>query len=119
MRGQTFTLSNFGTVGGQHAELVVVPPQVGILGVGRMTEQVVAADGAAAVHRILPLSLTFDHRAVTGAEAARFLRAVVEEIERAEPSSSARVQPHRRQLLQQSAKRRFVGARSPGSPNRA
>ena len=89
MRGQTFTLSNFGTVGGQHAELVVVPPQVGILGVGRMTEQVVAAGGAPAVHRILPLSLTFDHRAVTGAEAARFLHAVVEELERAEPSAAS------------------------------
>ena len=83
LRGQTITLSNFGTVGGQHAELVVVPPQVAILGVGRMTRQVVAADGAPAVHRVLPLSLTFDHRAVTGAEAARFLRAVVEALERA------------------------------------
>ena len=89
LRGQTFTLSNFGTVGGQHAELVVVPPQVAILGVGRMTQQVVAADGAPAVHRVLPVSLTFDHRAVTGAEAARFLRAVVEELERAHPSPPA------------------------------
>ncbi len=83
MRGQTFTLSNFGTVGGRHAELVVVPPQVAILGVGRMTKQVVPTGGAPAVHRLLPLSLTFDHRAVTGAEAARFLRAVVEDLERA------------------------------------
>ena len=89
LRGQTITLSNFGTVGGQHAALVVVPPQVAILGVGRMTPQVVAAEGAPAVHRVLPLSLTFDHRAVTGAEAARFLRAVVEELERAEPSPAS------------------------------
>ena len=91
MRGQTFTLSNFGTVGGQHAELVVVPPQVGILGVGRMTQQVVAAGGAPAVHSTLPLSLTFDHRAVTGAEAARFLRAVVDELGQAEPSVASRL----------------------------
>ena len=91
MRGQTFTVSNFGTVGGQHAELVVVPPQVGILGVGRMTQQVVAAGGAPAVHRTLPLSLTFDHRAVTGAEAARFLRAVVDELGQAEPSVASRL----------------------------
>ena len=90
LRGQTITLSNFGTVGGQHAELVVVPPQVGIIGVGRMTRQVVAAGGVPAVHRVLPLSLTFDHRAVTGAEAARFLRAVVEELE-LEHSSAASV----------------------------
>ena len=79
MRGQTFTLSNFGTVGGQHAELVVVPPQVAILGVGRMMSKV-AIDAAPAVHRMLPLSLTFDHRAVTGGEAARFLRAVVDDL---------------------------------------
>ena len=92
MRGQTFTLSNFGTVGGQHAELVVVPPQVGILGVGRMTQQVVAAGGAPAVHRTLPLSLTFDHREVTGAEAARFLRAVVDELGQGEPSVASRLQ---------------------------
>ena len=89
LRGQTITLSNFGTVGGQHAELVVVPPQVAILGVGRMTPQVVAAGGEPAVHRVLPLSLTFDHRAVTGAEAARFLRAVVEELELANPSAAS------------------------------
>lgn len=87
LRGQTITLSNFGTVGGQHAELVVVPPQVAILGVGRMTRQVVAAGGAPAVHRVLPLSLTFDHRAVTGAEAARFLRAAVEELGLSNPSA--------------------------------
>ena len=84
MRGQTITLSNFGTVGGQHAELVVVPPQVAILGVGRMTRKVVAADGRPAIHRTLPLSLTFDHRAVTGGDAARFLRAAVEDLEKAE-----------------------------------
>ena len=90
LRGQTITLSNFGTVGGQHAELVVVPPQVGILGVGRMTRQVVAAGVGPAVHRVLPLSLTFDHRAVTGAEAARFLRALVGELESANPSAAPR-----------------------------
>ena len=84
LRGQTITLSNFGTVGGQHAELVVVPPQVAIVGVGRMTRKVVAANGSPAIHRTLPLSLTFDHRAVTGGEAARFLRAAVEDLEKAE-----------------------------------
>ena len=82
LRGQTITLSNFGTVGGRHAALVVVPPQVVILGVGRMTRQVVAVEGQPAVHLVLPLSLTFDHRAVTGAEAARFLQAVKGDLER-------------------------------------
>ena len=81
-RGQTITVSNFGPVGGRHAQLVVVPPQVAIIGVGRMTRDVVAAADVPAIHRQVPLSLTFDHRAVTGAEAARFLRAVIADLEK-------------------------------------
>ncbi len=81
LQGQTITLSNFGTIGGRYAQLVVVPPQVAIVGAGRMTRQVVAADGAPAIRRQLPVSLTFDHRAVTGAEAARFLRALIADLE--------------------------------------
>ncbi|MCY3843543.1 MAG: dihydrolipoamide acetyltransferase family protein [Acidobacteria bacterium] len=81
LRGQTITLSNFGSVGGRHAALVVVPPQVAILGAGRVEPRVVAVGAEPGVHRVLPLSLTFDHRAVTGAEAARFLRAVVADLE--------------------------------------
>lgn len=82
LRGQTITLSNFGTIGGVHASLVVVPPQVAILGVGRIMRRVVASGDHPAVHRVLPVSLTFDHRAVTGAEAARFVRAVVADLEK-------------------------------------
>jgi pyruvate dehydrogenase E2 component (dihydrolipoamide acetyltransferase) len=84
LRGATITLSNFGSLGGQHAVLVVVPPQVAILGAGRAKPQVVAVDGSPAVHRMLPLSLTMDHRAVAGGEAARFLAAVVADLERSD-----------------------------------
>jgi pyruvate dehydrogenase E2 component (dihydrolipoamide acetyltransferase) len=84
LRGATITLSNFGSLGGKHAVLVVVPPQVAILGAGRAVPRVVAADGAPAVHRVLPLSLTVDHRAVAGGEAARFLAAVVADLELAD-----------------------------------
>jgi pyruvate dehydrogenase E2 component (dihydrolipoamide acetyltransferase) len=84
LRGQSITLSNFGTVGGRHAQLVVVPPQVAIVGVGRVTRQVVAVGDAPAIHRQMPMSLTFDHRAVTGAEAARFLQVVIADLERSE-----------------------------------
>jgi len=78
LRGATITLSNFGMLGGLHAALVVMPPQVAIIGAGRVHERVVpAADaarsGAVRVRRALPLSITFDHRAVMGAEAARFM----------------------------------------------
>jgi pyruvate dehydrogenase E2 component (dihydrolipoamide acetyltransferase) len=80
--GQTITLSNFGMFGGRHAQLVVLPPQVAILGAGRMSEAVRVRAGAPAVTRVLPLSLTFDHRAVMGGEAARFLASVIADLER-------------------------------------
>jgi pyruvate dehydrogenase E2 component (dihydrolipoamide acetyltransferase) len=82
LRAPTFTLSNFGTIAGQHAALVVLPPQVAILGVGRARDQAVRADKGVEMHRLLPLSLTFDHRAVTGGQAARFLRAVMVDLEK-------------------------------------
>jgi pyruvate dehydrogenase E2 component (dihydrolipoamide acetyltransferase) len=82
MRGYTFILSNFGNIGGRYAAPIVLPPCVAILGAGRIRDDVVAIAGKALVHRILPLSLTFDHRAVTGGEAARFLVAVIEDLER-------------------------------------
>ena len=81
LRGATITLSNFGMMAGLHAALVVVPPQVAILGAGRVAPRVVAVDGKLAVRRMLPLSLTFDHRAVTGGEAARFLAAAIADLE--------------------------------------
>jgi 2-oxoisovalerate dehydrogenase E2 component (dihydrolipoyl transacylase) len=80
MRGYTFTLSNFGTFGGRYANPIVQPPTVGILGAGRVRDEVVAVDGVPAVHPVLPLSLTFDHRAVTGGEATRFLAAVISDL---------------------------------------
>lgn len=80
MTGATITLSNFGTIAGRYANPVIVPPTVAILGAGRLREEVLAVNGKAAVHRVMPLSLTFDHRAVTGGEAARFLAAVMEDL---------------------------------------
>lgn len=72
-RDPTITLSNFGTIAGRHAALIVMPPQVAILGVGRIGTRPV---------RTLPLSLSFDHRAVTGGEAAHFLRAAMDDLEK-------------------------------------
>lgn len=77
MQGATITLSNFGVIGGQYASPVVTPPQVAIVGAGRIREKVVVFQGKPAVRRVLPLSITFDHRAATGGEAARFMAALV------------------------------------------
>jgi len=84
LRGGSITLSNFGALGGRYAALVVVPPQVAIIGAGRIVARPVASKGTVAVHRVLPLSLTFDHRAVTGGEAARFLAALVADLQTAQ-----------------------------------
>jgi pyruvate dehydrogenase E2 component (dihydrolipoamide acetyltransferase) len=81
LRGQTITLSNFGMLGGRYAVPVVIPPAVAILAAGRVRRQVVPAGGMPETHRLLPLSLSFDHRAVTGGEAARFLNAVIADLE--------------------------------------
>jgi 2-oxoisovalerate dehydrogenase E2 component (dihydrolipoyl transacylase) len=81
LRGNTITLSNYGTIAGRYAAPVVLPPTVAILGAGKIRNAVVAVDGQPAVHRIMPLSLTFDHRTVTGGEAGRFLAAVIADLE--------------------------------------
>jgi pyruvate dehydrogenase E2 component (dihydrolipoamide acetyltransferase) len=81
LRGATITLSNFGTIAGEYAALIVMPPQLAILGAGRINDEPVRAASGTATHRMLPLSLTFDHRAVTGGETARFLRAVIGDLE--------------------------------------
>ena len=80
MRGYSFTLSNFGTFAGRYANPVVVPPTVGILAAGKIRQDVVAHGGEPVVHWVLPLSLTFDHRAATGGEATRFLGALMEDL---------------------------------------
>jgi 2-oxoisovalerate dehydrogenase E2 component (dihydrolipoyl transacylase) len=82
LRGATITLSNFGMIGGRFASLVVVPPQVAIVGSGRAGLRATVHRGEVAVRRILPLSLTFDHRVVTGGEAARFLVALKSDLDR-------------------------------------
>lgn len=83
LRGATISLSNFGVFGGRHAALVVVPPQVAIVGAGHAHDAVVPRNGEIVVRRRLPVSLTFDHRVVMGGEAARFLATLVRDLEEA------------------------------------
>jgi 2-oxoisovalerate dehydrogenase E2 component (dihydrolipoyl transacylase) len=84
LRDYTITLSNFGTLAGRYATPLVVPPTVAILGTGKMRRDVVATNNGVEVHKRMPLSLTFDHRCITGGEACRFLAAVIADLERSE-----------------------------------
>ena len=81
LRDFTFMLSNFGMIAGRYATPVVVPPAVAILGCGRLSHDVIAdPTGNIEAHLRMPLSLTFDHRCITGGEAARFLAAVIRDL---------------------------------------
>lgn len=77
LRGGTFTISNYGAIGGIFATPMLHLPQVAILGVGKLIEKPVVRAGEMAIRAILPLSLTFDHRAMDGAHAQRFLNEVI------------------------------------------
>lgn len=78
----TITLSNFGAIAGRYANPMVIPPTVAIVGIGKSRKAIVPVDGAPAVHTIMPTSITIDHRAVTGGEAARFLAVLIEDLEK-------------------------------------
>lgn len=78
MQGATIVLSNFGSIAGRYATPIIVPPTVAILGCGRYRDAAIVRKGQITAGRILPLSLTFDHRAVTGGEATRYLGAVIQ-----------------------------------------
>ena len=80
LSGYTISLSNFGVFAGRYGTVVVVPPCVAIVGVGKLSHDVVAVMGGIEVHRRMPISLTFDHRACTGGEAARFLAALLDDL---------------------------------------
>ncbi len=73
LRGGTFTVSNFGVFAGTYGKPMILPPQVGILGTGRIHQAAVVRDGAIQAAHILPLSLVFDHRLIDGMYACRFL----------------------------------------------
>ncbi|MBP8097782.1 MAG: 2-oxo acid dehydrogenase subunit E2 [Arenimonas sp.] len=82
LTGYTLMLSNFGVFAGKYATPIVVPPCVCIVGAGRLHHAVIPVLGGMETHRMMPLSLSFDHRAVTGGEAARFLRVLIDDLQR-------------------------------------
>ncbi|MXR20185.1 dihydrolipoamide acetyltransferase family protein [Halobacterium bonnevillei] len=73
LAGGTFTVSNLGVFGSDSFTPVINPPEVAILGVNRVTERAVQVSNGISFHRHVTFSLSFDHRVVDGADAARFL----------------------------------------------
>lgn len=79
LHGATIVLSNFGAIAGRYANPIILPPTVAIIGIGRLSQQVVLnAQHAPELHRFMPISLTADHRAITGGEMARFLKMMMD-----------------------------------------
>ena len=84
LQGATFTLSNFGMFAGRFATPIVVPPMIAILASSAIREQLVLINDKPVNQRILPLSLSFDHRAATGGEATRFFAALIKDLQQAD-----------------------------------
>jgi 2-oxoisovalerate dehydrogenase E2 component (dihydrolipoyl transacylase) len=84
LRDFTLMLTNFGTLAGRYGVPLVVPPAVAILGAGKVREDAVAVAGSIRAHRRMPLSLSFDHRCITGGEACRYLAAAIVDLEKPE-----------------------------------
>lgn len=80
MKGGTFTISNFGSIAGIFGTPVINYPQVGILGVGRITEQAVVKNHQVVAGNVLGLSLSVDHRVVDGGDTARFMKQIIDHL---------------------------------------
>jgi pyruvate dehydrogenase E2 component (dihydrolipoamide acetyltransferase) len=81
LKGGTFTITNYGALGGTYGTPIINHPEVAILGVGKVKEMPVIRNGKVVVRKILHLALSFDHRVVDGAEAARFLNTIIARLE--------------------------------------
>lgn len=81
MRGSTFTITNYGHFGGVFATPIINYPNVAILGTGKISERPWVKDGQIVIRKILPLSLTFDHRVTDGVDSAKFLTKIINYLE--------------------------------------
>lgn len=82
--GATFTITNYGSIGTLYGTPLVNPPNVAILGLGRILDKPVVVENEIVIRKILPISLSYDHRVVDGAEAARFLQDLKKHLENPE-----------------------------------
>ncbi len=80
LKGNTFTITNIGSIGGLFSTPIINPPDVAILGVHRIRDMPVAINGEVKIRKILPLVLSFDHRVLDGAQAARFMNTLMEHL---------------------------------------
>lgn len=83
LRGATITFTNFGSIMGRYGTPIIVPPMVAIIGVGRIRDAALVRDGQVVAGRLLPVSITVDHRVISGGEMTHFLGAMAEHIRQA------------------------------------
>ncbi|WP_276299501.1 dihydrolipoamide acetyltransferase family protein [Halorussus lipolyticus] len=84
LQGSTFSITNFGAIGGEYATPILNDPEVGILGIGELKQRPVVEDGEVVAKHTLPISLSIDHRIVDGADAAAFANTFIEYVENPE-----------------------------------
>lgn len=84
LKGGTFTITNYGTLGGTYGNPIINYPEVAILGVGRIREMPWVRNGQVVPRRVMPLSLTWDHRVLDGAQAAKFMGELMRYLENPE-----------------------------------
>jgi pyruvate dehydrogenase E2 component (dihydrolipoamide acetyltransferase) len=78
MQGGTFSITNFGAIGGEYATPIINYPETGILGLGELKQRPVVEDGEVVAKWTLPISLSIDHRVIDGADAAQFANTLME-----------------------------------------
>ncbi len=81
MQDGTFTITSVGNIGGQIFTPIINYPQVAILGIGKIADKAVVIDGKITIRKMVTLNLSFDHRVIDGAKAARFMNTIIEHIE--------------------------------------
>ena len=81
IKGSTFTITNYGHFGGWFATPIINYPDVAILGIGKISDKPWVKDGQIVIRKIIPLSLTFDHRVTDGVDSAKFLSKVIQYLE--------------------------------------
>lgn len=84
MRGGSFSITNYGSIGGIFATPIINYPESAILGMGKIYDKPVVVDGKIEIKKILPFSLVFDHRIADGADAQRFLNTVISYLQQPE-----------------------------------